>query len=102
LDLSDSDFCRKFLEWINMEKRGPGVLIVAWAPDKGGKACHIEIMHHLLMLEGKDLDLVGIGSLDATSGAIGVVSEDLLGSLLAKLNWKKQQPRTGMSPTWPR
>jgi hypothetical protein len=83
-----------------MEKLGPGVLIVAREPDKGGKACHVKIMHHLLMLEGKDPDLVGIGSLDATSSAIGVVIEDLFGSLLAKLNWKKTTAKDWYIPSF--
>jgi hypothetical protein len=34
---------------------------VALEPQKRGKARHVEIRHHLLMLEGEDPDLVGIG-----------------------------------------
>jgi hypothetical protein len=100
MELSDRDFRREFQEWIEMEKRGPGVLIVAREPDKGGKARHVVIMHHLLMLEGKDPDLVGIGSLDATSGAIGVVIEDLFRSLLAKSNWKKTTAKDWYVPSF--
>lgn len=100
MDLSDRDFRREFQEWIDMEKRCPGVLIVAWEPAKGGKARHVEIMHHLLMLEGEDPDLVGIGSLEATSGAIGVVIEDLFRSLLAKSNWKKTTAKDWYVPSF--
>jgi hypothetical protein len=101
MELSNGDFRRDLNEWIEMEKRGPGVLIVAREPDKeGGKARHVKIMHHLLMFEGEDPDLVGIGSLDATSGAIGVVIEDFFGSLLAKSNWKKTTTKDWYVPSF--
>jgi hypothetical protein len=101
MELYDRDFCRNLLkEWIEVEKRGPGVLIVAQEPDKGGMARHVEIMHHLLMLEGEDPDLVGIGTLDATSGAIGVVIKDLFGGLLAKSNWKKTTAKDWYVPSF--
>jgi len=100
LDLSDRDFRRELQEWIDMEKRCPGIMIVAREPAKGGKARHVEIMHHLLMLEGEDPDLVGIGSLEATSGAIGVVIEDLFGNLLAKSNWKKTTAKDWYVPSF--
>ena len=43
---------------------------------------------------------MGIGSLDATSGAIGVVIEDRFGSLLAKSNWKKTTAKDWYVPSF--
>ena len=99
MEKTDQDFLRHFDEWISMEKSCPGVLIVAREPIKGGKARHVEIMHHLLMLPGKDPDLVGIGSLEATSGSVGVETEDLFSSLLAKKSLKKSSVKDWYVPS---